>query len=288
MKKLELAKNHIKIKEYLEAKEILEELYNQNSFDINVLELLLEVYFQLTNNGEEDNTQNFTIIYERVKKLNENEQYTQILDNYNDIYEAYLLINEEENELASLILDINLKLSKWRIAGDISANKYKENKALNNIIFKCLNLDLPKKRNFLKESRISDIVKINPDGSAEIKYRFGGDTIDHSFSASSSDGKKYDISYTTRDNYEYSIYTFNNKKSDIEYEEIYNNLINLRDTLEKSTRSRKIDNKLFSIFRVLIYIILIAIAIFVFTQDIVIGMITVIINLLIITFLSWL
>ena len=75
MKKINTAKKHIEIGEYLEAKEILLELYNDDSFDMEVLRLLLDTYYQLEQNNIEYDFEGFISIYERINKINKEVHY---------------------------------------------------------------------------------------------------------------------------------------------------------------------------------------------------------------------
>ncbi len=276
MKKINTAKKHIEIGEYLEAKEILLELYNDDSFDMEVLRLLLDTYYQLEQNNIEYDFEGFISIYERINKINKDDEY---LDIYKDIYNNYLYIIDYESKINDLCFDISWKkIHDYNMAHchDNMKDQEKANRELLDLIIKDLNLKVSKKE---KNRGYRGILEIKSllNGDVEITETFESST-EH-YSNVSVGTTNVGVSYFTKDPTKYYDTTFENKNNNITVEEIVENLKVLNDDIEKMTiadKKNKTIKKILSIFVILIAIIL---NIILYKSSLLLGIITSIILL---------
>lgn len=270
MKKINTAKKHIEIGEYLEAKEILLELYNEDSFDIDVLRLLLDTYYQLEQNNIEYDYEDFISIYERINKIDENDKS---LDNYKDIYDNYLYIIDYESKINDLCFDISWKkIHDYNMAHchDNMNNQEKANKKLLDLIIKDLNLKTPE---IEKKSSYRGIVEIKAflNGTVEICESYESST-EH-YSTVSVGNTNIGISNFTKDPTKYYDITFENKNISITLEEILDNLQVLSNDIERMIvvdNKNKLIKKMLSTFIMLIAIVF---NIFMYKFSLIIGII---------------
>lgn len=136
--KLEQAKKHIAIEEYKQAKDILNELIKDDKFDIEAYCELIKVNIEfLSKRDFNENSSSRTdrdswvlfnsIIsdYDRVKKIDKEESYKELLSDYKDKLDYYEKlserVNSEEEELKEQVKVLNEYLKKISSLGLIKS-----------------------------------------------------------------------------------------------------------------------------------------------------------------------
>ena len=285
MKKIEVAKKHFEIGEFLEAKNILLNLYKEDSFDIEVITLLMDTFYQLDQNEIEYNYEAFLDLYDRLNKIDNENEY---LDIYENFYNDYINIINNNSDISNLCSDIYFKsIHNYQMnhCHDGFNGKRKANKRLSDIIFKELDLNMPKDCKFYRTQEITDF-KAFSDGSIEIQYKFEGTSEDH-LSHVSVGSSNFDVMYSTKGTDSYSTHTFMPNKKDVTTDEVISNLKKLEKVINDINKKDKVQSKIFKYLLRFILLLLVLLTIFLYTKSIVLGIVFTIITIFVFAMLSW-